>query len=591
MESETVTGNISDFIANIEQRRTSASLLYKVSVVYFLLPCVIFLCGFTQWYVIALIGGALLSATYFDFKFEATLSKPNDTVSKDYTWLGIFLAAMAWTGLFGAGFVGPLTGDQMKNHMIFKDLFTNTWPVIFGNMPSSMHFLSYPLGYYLAPALVAKVLGWSAGAICLYLWTALGIGLLWSWFRIFFANHAWMAIGVFILFSGLDILGIFTQGQPTPEAGTHLEWWAGWTFLQYSSNATVMSWSTQHGAAQWLLPALMFYRVVCNKTARGAPLLMSIAAFWSHLTLLGMAIFVPLVFKNRSRVNSVFKDPSLLAAGFMGIVFSFYTSKAPGSIDAGFLWDLWPVASALPKLIWFYLLEFGLLGLFIYSARKFVDPDETLLFKSTIALLLLIPLFHIGWSNDVSMRVSAIPLFILFIYLGATLSSARRAENKAVIAAASVYIIIGGFTPLNEMYRQASQIFPTPLFAADVTDKNWDRGISRAENNCLILPTPRSFEPKAGDAVALYGNGKILIEKAWRDGPFQNICLASPIKQRPVPVARLSMKFYRHDRQLKESIKFRFKEDPASINSVTTVWPQQYTGSEDSIFYKYLIRR
>jgi hypothetical protein len=583
--------NYSEIIQNVRRQTGKASFLYKFTILYFLLPCLVFLFGFTKWYVILLAGAPLVGAAFFDLRYESSVSEKFKLQSKsNYIFLAIFILAFLWTAIFGAGFIGPQTGDQVKNHMIFRDLFFFSWPVVYDSMPSEMYFLSYPLGYYLAPALMGKLFGWSVGAISIYFWTAIGIGLLWSWFSVFFSRFVWLAIAIFIFFSGLDILGLIAQGQSIPLAGTHIEWWAGWTFLQYSSNATVMSWSTQHGAAQWLLPTLMFYRFVCKKTVRGSTLLMSTAAFWSHLTLCGILIFIPLVVRSKTRLITAFKDTSLLALPFFFVVVLFYASKAPGSIDSGFIWDLWPIDWALPKLIWFCLFEFGVIGLFIYAVRDFSDSDEHWLFRSAIVMLSLIPIYSIGWSNDVSMRVSAIPLFILFIFFTSTVSQAWKIKFKPAISIAILYVCIASYTPINEMFRQVAQMLPQSFFTSEVTDVNWDRGINRIDKNCLITSIPRNFDLKIGDQVSVHGNGRLTIIKSWMNGPYQNLCVPTDVIIKQRPAGRLSLQFYREDKKLQENFRFQFKLKPDAINSITSMWPQQYTGSRQSLFYKYFLR-
>ena len=176
-------------IENVNSQPDRASFLYKISIIYFLLPCLVFLIGFTQWYISLVAGAALVAATYFDFRFESSLSssfklfKPRNLI-----FISIFLVAMAWTALFGVGFVGPaFLLDQYVHHMIFRDLYLFSWPVKYENMPPDLYFLSYPLGWYLVPAALAKVFGWTTGLIALYFWTVIGIALIWSWLNLFFS--------------------------------------------------------------------------------------------------------------------------------------------------------------------------------------------------------------------------------------------------------------------------------------------------------------------------------------------------------------------------------------------------------------------
>lgn len=574
------------------KRAAQASRLYVLSIVYFMLPCFIFLVGFTKWYVILFAGLSLAGAGFLDAKNELSRNKVVYSWWADMKWfLLIMLAATLWTSLFGAGFVGPQTGDQLKNHMIYRDLFEYSWPVIYPDMPSEMSFLSYPLGYYLVPALVGKAFGWTIGTLSIFLWTALGIALLWSWFCVLFSRFAIVAIIIFIFFSGLDILGLIALGQGSPAAGTHIEWWSGWTFLQYSSNATVMSWSTQHGAAQWLFPMLLFYRLVIQREVRGSALLVSIAAFWSHLTLLGAALFLPLYFKEK-RIGQVFKDSSLMALPFLAVVAIFYASKAPGAIDMGFVWELWPISEALPKLIWFYVFEFGILALIIFSIRQRWNQDEWLIFISSLLVLLVVPVYHIGWSNDVSMRVSAIPLFILFILFCSSIREAFLCGNRSAISVALLYMLIAMFAPMNEMFRQLQQISSSTLTVTNLTDVNWNRGVNRARQNCFITQANRDIDLHAGDTVVVNAVGSFEISEAFVNGIYQNVCVSpatAVITQRPA--GPRSLAFFRGGEKLGGQLHLHPILLPDAIPSIAKKWPQQYTGSGNSFFYSWFLNK
>ncbi|MBY4949079.1 hypothetical protein K6V92_20980 [Cupriavidus respiraculi] len=579
---------------NVQRHGRRAGMLYKLTVAYFVLPCLIFLLTFTEWYVAVLAGIPLLAAVAFDYRFERGLSR-EAPVTRDgrLSLLLVVALAFCWTALFGAGFVGAQSGDQLKNHMIFKDLITLPWPVVFDAMPAEFRFLSYPLGFYLTPSLIAKGLGWSHGMLAIYIWSACGIALLWSWFTVFFGRYVWLAIAVFVLFSGLDMVGMVAMGHGTPLAGSHVEWWSDWTFLQYSSNATVMSWSMQHGAAQWLLPTLMFYRLVGRKTVRGATLMLATAAFWSHLTLLGILAFLPLVLRSRERIAKAFQDPTLLALPFFFVIVLFYASKAPGAIEAGALWNLWPADWFLPRLMWFCLLEFGVLALFIYATRSFRDADESLLFTSAVIILLLTPLYHIGWSNDVSMRVSAIPLFVLYLFFVSALMQAWQLQSKPVVAMAVAYIAVAAFTPVNEMFRHLSLMKAQTFFTARLFDEKWDRGVSRKEPNCLLTTIPRHFEVRVGDEIDIAKNGKLPITRVWIEGLYQGVCVPEgvTIKQGPARDAWLRLRFYRDGKRLRDKFVLRFRPPPEAIASIVTVWPGQYTGSQQSLFYRRLLKR
>ena len=584
------TGSRDDDIRGADPRTSPSSRLYILSVAYFAAPCFVFLFGFTRLWVALIVGGGLAATCAFEARRE--LGERIEVSAKRRDWIGfalIIAAAALWTALFGAGFVGFQTGDQLKNHVIFRDLVSHSWPVVYSELPPEMRFLSYPLGYYLVPALIGKLFGWAIGTMGLYVWAAMGVALVWSWIRLLFDRFAIVAIAIVVFFSGLDILGWLAQGQGLPAAGTHLEWWAGWTFLQYSSNATVMSWSTQHGAAQWLLPMLLWYRLVLRKDVRGAALLVSIAAFWSHLTLVGLAVFLPLLFRE-GRIGKAVKDASLLALPFLLVVASFYTSKAPGVIKSGFLWDLWPLGQHGASIVLFVVFEFALLALFIHSVRRFEDADEKRLFVASVVLLLVVPAYHVGWSNDVSMRVSAIPLFILFLFFSSTVRELIRERRKAALAAAALYMLLAGFTSGNEMVRQAQALFPARFSISDLTDSTWQNGVNRRRRNCFVTSVPADFELVPGDRVSVEGVGTFAISDAGTYGNYESLCVSpASARIRQLPADSRSLRFFRDGAELRNRAHVRALQAAEDLPGVAEMWPEQYTGSAHSLFFRHLL--
>ncbi len=500
--------------------------------------------------------------------------------------------AVLWTSIFGAGVLGPKTGDQVKNLAIFRELFVNKWPVIFENLPSSMDFLSYPLGYYLVPAGIAKLFGWKLGLICVSLWITIGIALVFTWIKILFPRRPLLAILLFILFSGLDILGHLAKGAGLPEAGTHLEWWSGWTFLSYSSNALVMGWSSQHAMTQWLVPCILMYCVRNKKLEIHTFLFVAaLGFFWSHLTIIGLIIFLPLFTKSKNL--DWLNRKNLYSLPYVALVLLFYSSKSPGSIPINTIWNLWSPQFIATRLPLFIFLSFGLISLILHLFLKFESSEEKKLFYSSVSILLLIPIVHMGWSNDFSMRVSSIPLFAIWFFVVQLSNQALDTKNAGLKLVLVVYFFFASFNPFNEMFRQIVQIAPQQFFTAAVTDSNWDRGINRENPNCLITQLPRVFVLNSGDSVRIEGQGTYRISSAWGSDGYQNICLDPTIRigQRISPESNLKLKFIRGDAILGNRFQLVFYSNLASTAGIESYSPEQYTGSDTSPFFKYLIRK
>ena len=360
-----------------------------------------------------------------------------------------------------------------------------------------------------------------------------------------------------------------------------------------------MAWSTQHSAAQWLLPSMIFYRLVCKKSVRGIGFMAIIGAFWTHLSIVGVIVFAPLIVRSKERLKALFKDGSLLALLFFGVLLLYYGSKAANSIPHGFLLALWPMEWALPRLIWFYIFEFGILSLLIYSFNKFSDTDEWWLFISTVVVLFAIPFYSVGLYNDFILRVSAIALFLLCIFYIGTFTQLLENKHRTAISVVILYLVIASFTPLNEMYRQFQQVIPQSFFLADISNDEWDRGVERNNPNCAITTIPRDFTLTKGDQVAFIGYRKNysddyhLIEKVWKLERYQYFCVSPgvEVKQRNPYGGKSPLYFFRDGAELGKFYNFYRREIPAEeMPSISTFLPEQYTGSQHSLFYRFIMK-
>ena len=567
--------------------------LFLISIIYLAFPGILFILFWIKPIYIPLILIPLAMSFMVEYQKIKWSRSPHLLLLNFFKQVKVpLMLAMLWTSIFGAGVLGPKTGDQVKNLAIFRELFVNKWPVIFENFPGSMHFLSYPLGYYLVPAGIAKLFGWKLGLICVSLWVTIGIALVFLWIKILFPKRFLLAILLFVFFSGLDILGYIAKGAGLPEASTHLEWWSGWTFLSYSSNALVMGWSSQHAITQWLVPCVLLYCVRSNKLEIHTFLFVAaLGFFWSHLTIVGLIIFLPLFTKSKKLDWLNWKN--LYPLPYIALVLIFYSSKSPGSIPINTIWNLWSPHYIAARLPLFIFLSFGLISLILHLFLIFESSDEKKLFYASVSLLLLVPTIHMGWSNDFSMRVSSIPLFAIWFFAVQLSNQALETKNAGLKLVLVVYFFFASFNPLNEMFRQITQIAPQQFFTAAVTDSNWDRGINRAKPNCLITQIPRIFVLNSGDSVQIERQGTFRILTAWGSDGYQNICLDPNVRivQKVSPESNLKLNFIRGDAILGNRFQLVFYSNLASTAGIASFSPEQYTGSDTSPFFKYLIRK
>ncbi|WP_281812385.1 hypothetical protein [Limnohabitans sp. MORI2] len=505
--------------------------------------------------------------------------------------VALILFSLIFASIFGVGYFGFQTGDHDKNQMIFKELIVRDWPVIFPENQVNNQILSYPIGFFIFPALVGKKFGWLLGNIFLFLSHATGIALVLLWIIRLLKSK--MAILFFILFGGFDIIGELVFNRFQFSLGTHIEWWTSHTFLQYSSFATVLSWSAQHFSAQFLGVCIIYY-LIQARMFRYLLYVISLIAFWSHFTLIGYAIFAPLLFKNR-RIKDVIFTFNSFAIIFICVLAIFYLSKDQSSIPRGFLWSYWDFNLYGQKFIAFYLLEFLILSLFLFFHKSILSKEDFILLVSATLMLAILPFYKIGWSNDFSMRGSGPPLFIIYLISMKQLQIFIGSGKKISSSILLLILLIGSFSGLSELYRQVNLSFKeNKFYILNITSGDYHRGLSN-DNKCILIKNNNEDELKNIAFIVIQGRDynfdKIVPGLSQHN---LSLCVKDRINIRfpDVDVYRIDvMLFNKNDKEIlgtRSILNFREIDD---VNSISSRWPEQYTGDGDSKFAKYLMRK
>ena len=256
-----------------------------------------------------------------------------------------------------------------------------------------------------------------------------------------------MAVALFfILFSGLDIIGIiFFRTQPQPFI-FHLDWWA--TFMQYSSFATAMFWVFN----QFIPIALITLLVFNERKIQNFGFLIVLALFFSPYPAASLGIFM-LAYavqqfmqtqqKKEFIFTNIFSIPNIIGVFWLLPVCVLYFITNSEGIDR--LWYIFDQTSPWRLLI-FLLLEFLLYALIIAPAYR-----KHLFFVTSVILLCLIPFLRLDQQNNFCMRASLPPLIILSIYVFRFIfekEHKRWAKGLLVLL-----LILGAATPGFEFFR------------------------------------------------------------------------------------------------------------------------------------------
>jgi hypothetical protein len=466
-------------------RSTSLDLLDRLAVSYLVLPLPIFLFGWLEiWAAVPL---ALCVA--YSLKSLAA-SPPAERRPVSGTQLAVAAAVgCAWTAFGGTGHLVFANADWHLRDAVLHDLVAGPWPVGYGVLEGRESMLRAPIGYYLPAALFGKWAGLPAAHVALAAWTAAGAVL----FLIQVLSQtspqpggvpgrlaaALGAAAIIVLFSGLDVIGIWLRARDAFahwDVTRHLEWWAG--SYQYSSMTTQLFWVPNHALGGWLTVGLLMRtagrRPVVEAGRAGVPwsagaaasasgppsadleevlpVVTAALALWSPLTALGAVPFVlcRLAGSMRRERSLRLVDPRIwVPALAVGAVVAAYLTLDAGKIPKGWIIGRsGAVTLDLLRHAEFFLLEAGLIGAAILAIRA---SREVVL---ALVILALLPLVSFGAANDFAMRVSIPSLAVLAIAacraLTGTVPGRTVSVKRGILAG---LLAVGAVTPLQEIAR------------------------------------------------------------------------------------------------------------------------------------------
>lgn len=460
--------------------RFSRRALRALALLTLLLPAAAFLLTWVR-PLIALPSAAALLAAYVLYVRENRRAAARDVFGQeddDFECPASVLAltilcALLWTLLSGIGGLFYQNEDHYGRNAIFRDMLENPWPVYFEGTP---YALTYYIAYWLLPALAGKAVSavfgaellWGAANAALFVQTVwvltLTLLMFLSLVRARGAIKGAAMLLVFVLFSGMDGLMIpFTPNYWNEQ----LEWWA--KTYQYSSNTTCLFWVYNQALPAWLAMMLLLDR----PGDVGSYALIGLAAFpFSPMPFIGMMVYfvgmacvlgARMMRENgaaggvKAMLASCLTARNLLACASIAPGFILYFASNDASGGAPFRFDLYLNAYSLPvslsRLALFLVIEFAAYSLCI--GRRFLKNP---LFWLTQVLLLLAPMFRIGYGQDFSMRASIPGLIAMCVFCARYLCEAGGSSRRIGALALSVLLLIGCVTPGLEFVRGAYKV-------------------------------------------------------------------------------------------------------------------------------------
>lgn len=456
-------------------------LIRKLTYLYLLLPCLIFLLGFLKWYISVPVSVLffLITCKGNDFFTEKTDSDKTKRINLLLLLITIGLASAIWTGWCGQGtHIWYQSSDWEARNAILRDLVTHPWPVVYEWKDTA---LCYYIGHWMVPALLGKIAyslagysaGWFVARIVLWVWTWLGVCLVLSLILIYVSANTWQkilkAIVIFVFFSGMDFFGAFFRAELSSAYNynlLHLEWWLPY---QYSSITTCLAWVFNQSITPWIIVCLL----MLDTSVKEYGFLLVSGLLCGPLPMVGIVWImllkiIRLIVKDGEKAwKWIFsKENIVIVLSVFPIIAAYY--KSNGAV-AG-LGSNRAAALDAPSTILFFLMDAG-----IYLLLLWKDYRHDLIYYGVVILLLACPLIRIGESYDFTMRASIPGIFIMMLYCmdmvinrkgepvnaqGYVSSEYRFRRNIMIIC-----LMIGAATPVLELYRPYAHYRTEPHYS------------------------------------------------------------------------------------------------------------------------------
>ncbi|HEX7640271.1 MAG TPA: hypothetical protein VF457_17890 [Burkholderiaceae bacterium] len=399
---------------------------------YLALPVLIF-CGWFRWPVAVVLGLLTLvgwRAAMAGIRWREAWPSAKGAAA-------VLAIALAWTAFAGGGHFVYANADWYTRSAVLRDLVAAPWPPAYRLDPALI--LRAPVGFYLPSALAGMLVGVRGADIVLYAWSALGFALFLAAAASLFERpaHKRLACLLVTFFGGLDMVGYLLMQGHWPAVGEHIQWWM--QLVQYSSEVTLMFWVPNHALPAWLGTMLVLRLWRTPTLARVAPLCAAAVPLWSPLAAIGLAPFFVAGIAWRRDWRLLLSPQSSLAWIVVALPVAVYLTLDSATIPAGWLFSYFPSAVLFLRVyVLFCMLQFGLLALVLYRLKA----DSPLL-RLAVAILLLLPLYRFGLSNDLPMRASIPALTVLALACVEPLLGNGERRWRAVLAG----LLVAGLGP------------------------------------------------------------------------------------------------------------------------------------------------
>ena len=305
--------------------------------------------------------------------------------------------------------------DWYKHYVLFNVLHAEAWPPL-PTLNEQPHLLRYALGWYMLPALAAKIGGLATLQVAIVIWSTLCLftALFITWRGVTRTWQMCIAVLIFFCFSGVDFLGAWLMDFTHDFFSPKLQWW--FHDNSFKPNLFSIVWIPQHALAAWLGTCL-FWRER-RQAVRHGGLLMLLVAAWSPFAAVGL-LPIALWQWRQEGLRAALTPTNLLLTPLLAVPLLSYLTQDTGQIP--FTLAHWRLEN-LTHLALFYFCEFLLLvGVLWWAMRR-----ERVLLTILAVTLMALCLPMVGVSDDLFRRGTIPALTVLAILAAETLLYQRR---------------------------------------------------------------------------------------------------------------------------------------------------------------------
>jgi len=342
--------------------------------------------------------------------------------------------------------------DWRIRDAVLADLTRGAFPVGY-DLEGAGYLLRAPLGMYMVPAAVGHAFGLIGAHAALLAQNAIILGAI--FYLLMSIGRGWPHLAILILFGGLSLIGASLAYATATEYRLDrlvkfgLDAWH--PYFQYSSSIVQFFWVPNHALPGWWLATLLLLQSRSEVDVATIGVSLAGAMFWSPLVVIPILIWLfylaatdwrRYILVRRTWVGAALGACFLPVAIFMMIgssqIAHGVTAERPAFMPLYVLF----IALQLPSV------------LFVALYRRLLSKPLFALFCINAIILLVLPFFSFGPSNDLVMRGSIAALLIVAFVFGLLLCNPEL-SRKAKIAGYAL-VILGSASAIVEFSRNIS---------------------------------------------------------------------------------------------------------------------------------------